>query len=150
MKIEINVEDYLDTDEVTSIISDEVRNQVSKHLDTENNIKRIVSNMAYDTVYKLVDDTFDESLSSILTEKVTSIISNLSESTIFKVPNAWDREPNHPHKVLQQAIADNTQKIRDVVSEQIPELTRVRLKENLSDHIREAISETLFKEGDEL
>ena len=146
----INFDEYLDDERIKEIVNDEVRDQVKKHLNTEDDMKRIVSNMAYSTVYKLVDETFDESLSSILTAKVSEIVSNLSESSIFKEPNAWSREPNHPHKVLQKAIADNTQKIKDVVAEQIPELTRTRLKENLSEHIRKAISETLFEEGDGL
>ena len=146
----INIDNYLGDDEIKDIITSEMRDLVKKHLSDENNITRIISNSAYQLVYKMVDETFDQSLSSMLTEKVGEIVSNLSEHAIFKAPNAWDREPNYPHKILQKAIADNTQKIKDVVAEQIPALTRTRLKENLSEHIKDAISETLFSEGDEL
>ena len=66
----INIDNYLGDDEIKDIITSEMRDLVKKHLSDENNITRIISNSAYQLVYKMVDETFDQSLSSMLTEKV--------------------------------------------------------------------------------
>jgi hypothetical protein len=143
--MEINIEDYLTDYEIKDILKEEIKDCIKTHMKDENNIRRILSNLCYDLVYKMVDEIFNDDLENILTVRVKEIIDNLSEFTIFKEPSAWDREPNKAYKVLQKEIESHFGRIKEIVKESIDIETMKKLKENIDDKIQDAIYE-IYKE----
>ena len=143
--MKINVEDYLTDYDIKEILKEEIRDSVKIHMKDENNIKRILSNLCYDIVYKMVDEIFNDDLENILTVKVKSVINNINHFTIFKEPSAWDREPNKVYKVLQKEIESHFGRIKEIVKESIDTETMKKLKENIDEKIQDAIYE-IYKE----
>ena len=143
--MEINIEDYLTDYDIKDILKEEIRDSVKIHMKDENNIKRILSNSAYEIVAQMVDEIFNDDLENILTIKVKSIIDNITHFTIFKEPSAWDREPNNAYKVLQKEIESHFGRIKEIVKESIDTETMKKLKENIDDKIQDAIYE-IYKE----
>lgn len=143
----MNIErtEYLSNDEIKSIIKSELRSEVRALLRDENNIKRIISNSAYEQVYMLVDETMKEPLQDVLAVKVREIIEGLSGFNVFKRPDAWDREPNSAYKMLKSAIDSNSGVIKEtvnkLVSEQVEAQTLLYLKEDLNGYIIEAVQD---------
>ena len=143
--MEINIEDYLTDYDIKDILKEEIRDSVKIHMKDENNIKRILSNSAYEIVAQMVDEIFNDDLENILTIKVKSVINNINHFTIFKEPSAWDREPNNAYKVLQKEIESHFGRIKEIVKESIDTETMKKLKENIDDKIQDAIYE-IYKE----
>ena len=143
--MKINVEDYLTDYDIKEILKEEIRDSVKIHMKDENNIRRILSNLCYDIVYKMVDEIFNDDLENILIVKVKSVIDNINHFTIFKEPSTWDREPNKAYKVLQKEIESHFGRIKEIVKESIDIETMKKLKENIDDKIQDAIYE-IYKE----
>jgi hypothetical protein len=105
--MEIKVEDYLSHEEIKQIVIAEVRQQAKSVLKSEEDVKRILSNNAYEAVYQLVDKTLDEDLVEHMRDKVVRIISGLSEYHLFKTPDAWSRDENSAYQLLKQIVHEN-------------------------------------------
>jgi hypothetical protein len=150
MKLELNMEDLLSKEEMVEIAKSTFKTACFTHLAIEDNIKRIISNCAYDIVYKQVDNIVGEKLDEMLTSKVADIISNLSEYSIFKKPDAWDRSTNHMYNVLQKACMDNVGVVKKVVNDNMELETLKYLKLNLGDIVKDAIMERLFESKENL
>jgi len=139
----MNVNEYMDPDEIREILA----NRIDKHLKDESELNRAISNCSYSIVYKMVDSVFGESLEKILSEKVTGLVQGLTEFSVFKKADAWDRPSNTAYKVLEKAVADNEQKINDRVAtiidnldpSKLPGLDETGLSERLDDIIRDRL-----------
>lgn len=146
--MEIDVTDYLSKEEMKELAREAFIVSAKIHFKTENNIKRIISNGAYDIVYKMVDESFNEDLKDIMTEKVKKIISGMSSNSIFSKPSAWDTETNKAYDHLQNCIKSHFPKIeitvKKLVEENIESQTMLYLKEDITETIHESIIE-LFK-----
>lgn len=114
--MEINIMDYLDDDKIKEIAEQEVRNKIREMLHTEASTERIISNLSYQFVWDFVDKQFvDSDLEKILTEKITKIITELSSFNVFKKKDAWDRQESVGQKILDQAVLDN----QDIIKQKI-------------------------------
>lgn len=138
----MNIEDYLTEDEQNRVAKEVLTDRL--RID-EKNLERIISNTAYEMVHKMVDECFGNKLEILLAEKVKKIILELNEFSVFKKPNAWNREPNHAYEILQKAIEDNKDLITEQVKEALPEQSKKMLKDNLKELVIEAVHNQLFK-----
>ena len=143
--MEINFSDYLTEEEQKEIVKECFKDQCKESFKNEKNLQRIIFNQAYNIVWKMVDEVFDNSLENLLKEKVKIIIEGLSEFTIFKKPDAWDREPNNAYNFLQKCIEENFSRIKQIVDENIDKETLKELKIDINDRISECVS-AIYKE----
>jgi len=141
--MEINIEEYLSEEEIKQIIISKLKESVV--FDNEEDIKRIISNTAYNLVWEKVGDVFNESIEVVLRDKIKDIISGMSEYSIFKKPDAWDREPNSAYKFLQKCIDEEKDNIKNIVKTNLPVDVIRQLKEEMTDLIQESIKE-FYKE----
>ncbi|MCP4336425.1 MAG: hypothetical protein GY679_01080 [Mycoplasma sp.] len=148
--MEIDVKDYLDKKEMKYLASKAFMLSCQKHFEEENNIKRIISNSAYDIVYKMVDESLNEDLKDIVTEKVKDIIADFSLYNVFKKPDAWDNEPNGAYKHLQKCIESHYPEIKTTVKKlvegNVESETLLYLKEDIAKIVQESVLE-LFKKS---
>lgn len=87
--IVIDIDEYLSENERKEIAKEAFKDACIGKFKDESEVKRIISNSAYDIVYDLVDKQFDIKLETILKDKVHEIVTNLTAFNIFKKPDAW-------------------------------------------------------------
>ena len=139
----INIEEYLDEPTLQKILLEEVRDKIKEYF-TESNITRLIGNISYQHIYQLVDEALgEESLSELLKNKVMELINQMTVFSVFKEPNTWDKGSNYGHKIVQETLKENTNKIKEEVEKQITPATQQALKDNLEYYIKEAIIQTL-------
>lgn len=137
--MEINIENYLSNSEIQSICEDEVRSLVRSHLKDETELKRVLSNTAYETVCKLCDDCLDGDMKTFLYDKIQEQLSTLSLFNIFKKPDAWDRESNNMYNFLQSELEKQKPVISEIVAENVQEAVIAELKVNMQELVIEAV-----------
>ena len=76
LKVEINIADYLDHDTLTSIATDMFKNLVSGAMRSESDVKRLLSNSAYDIVCDILEKKHGINLESDLEKKCLDIIND--------------------------------------------------------------------------
>ena len=142
-EFKISVQDVMSASEIKKIVEDEIRASVRHEILEENNIRRIISNSTYTTVYKMVDDSLDEDLTGLIKTKVTDIIKTLNSYCIFEKPDAWSTESNTAYKIMRATVSKNKQLIEDLtlkaIKEQVPDVLAKELSDNIEDTIHESV-----------
>jgi len=112
--MEINIAEYLSHEEVRQIVIDTIRGRTEKMFS-----ERVLSNMAYNCAWKILDDTLTDEALQTIEPQVKKIIGELTGSSLFRKKNAWDAEESVAYTELQKAVSDNIplihKKVRDVI-----------------------------------
>jgi hypothetical protein len=137
--MEINLPDYLDGYEMKKIAEQEFRDYVCRELADENNLKRLLSNAAYEVVAQFCDTTLDNSMFENIYNNVERVVNELSAFTVFKKPDAWDREPNSMYKFLQECLEKQKPAIEKIVQLQ----AEVQAMDVIKGEIRTLISDAV-------
>lgn len=135
--MEINVEDYLDRDEIKDIIKNQIRYIV------ERDAERLLTNSAYYVVFKAVDEALDNSAKELIKAKAIAIINDLSEYSVFKKKDAWETEDSIAYQVLQEAMNENKDLIKQKVREAIENRDYEKDIQNSMDYISEGLFEIM-------
>lgn len=143
--MKLDIDQYISEEEKSKIAVEVFKNQVRHYFKEEADVKRILSNISYDIVYKMVDESLDSDMTDFMAKKVKETIEELSPFTLFKKPDAWDKESNAAYNHLQECVAENFPLIKKIVDENVEKTTLEELKENINNYIREAI-ERLYSE----
>ena len=130
MEIKINVEDYLDKEEIKELISYEISKSA------KNDAERILSNTAYAVVFEAVDKALDNKAKDIIKEKTLDIINKLSDFCLFRRADAWGGKASVGQEVVDKALVDNTATIYKRVESIIAEL-------NIEDRITQRVDDSL-------
>jgi hypothetical protein len=143
MKFEIEVYDYFDHNEIKSIIKDCIQSSTIQKLKDEKELNRIISNSAYDIVWKMVDDIWDNNLETILKNKVLDILTEMNQFHIFKPKNVWDREENIATKYLNQVVAEELPNIKPKIIAEVHKIGKKDLQQALKDAILEKLQKSI-------
>jgi hypothetical protein len=140
MEIKINVEDYLDKEEIKELISYEISKSA------KNDAERILSNTAYGVVFDAVDKALDNKAKDIIKEKVLDCINNLSEFDVFRRANAWDKESSVGQEIVDNALVDNTSEIYGRVKSAIDSINiEGKIEEKIEDSLEDILLTALKK-----
>ena len=107
----INILEVLTEEEIKQIAKEQLAKHFSSVFRDEKQTERILTNTAYEIVYKMVDSTIDEDLDVLLSKKVKKIVSGLSTFNVFKEPSAWDRQSNSMYKILERELLSESLKL---------------------------------------
>jgi hypothetical protein len=138
--LEINIDEYITEEEKKLIAKEAFKEACWLKFKDEDTVKRIISNSAYDIVYRMVDESFNMELEYFLQDRVVELVKNLSEYHLFKRPDAWSRESNSAYQILERALIDNKGLIESVVKEKLPEATMQAIKADLKEYIQDAVN----------
>lgn len=143
--MEINLRDHISEETMQEIAEQEFRRYVQRQLQSETDLKRFLSNVAYEAVSQACDEYLQEDVKVILKENIARVIQNLSHHTIFKAPDAWDRESNGMYKFLQECMEEQKpvvkEIVKDIVADNVPLETMTRLKYDVQEFIIDAIQD---------
>lgn len=117
--MEINFKDYLSEEEVKDILKEELRGQVRKHFNNEENARRLLSNLAYAMVMVEVDKIVPN-YHTELVNKVAELITNKDLSFhVFNTDYISGSPKSLGAKIVDQTVKENTQLIKDKVVDAI-------------------------------
>ena len=140
-ELTINVDDYLSEPDKRRIVTDAFSAAAAAH--AQKDFERIISNSAYYLVGEIVDQHFDGNMVATLKDKAISVINNLSSTTVFSPPNAWDREASKGWQQMQQAIEDLKPMIHQRVGDIIADYDHSALRDLIETQVGEAILKKL-------
>jgi hypothetical protein len=139
--MEINLHDHLSSDDMKAIAEQEFRGYVQRQLNTEADLKRFLSNLAYNVVSDMCDDKLGYPLQKSLQENVERIVNDLSHYSVFQKPNAWDDGCNGMYKFLQDTLNKQKPAIEKIVQEQAQVQAMDVLKGEIQTMIEDAIQQ---------
>ncbi|MDM9556020.1 hypothetical protein QU926_20620 [Pseudomonas asiatica] len=136
-ELTINVDDYLSESDKRRIVTDAFSAAAAAH--AQKDFERIISNSAHYLVGEIVDQHFDGNMVATLKDKAISVINNLSSSTVFSPPNAWDRAASKGFEHMQSALDELKpmihQRVHDLISRYNSEELRSLIEEQIGDAI---------------
>ncbi len=139
--LSINIDEYLSESEKRQIVIDAFRAAAATH--AQKDFERIISNSAYYLVGEIVDQHFDGNMVEVLKEKAISVINNLSSSTVFSPPNAWDRAASKGFEHMQSALDELKPLIHQRVNELIAKYNSEELRALIEEQVGAAIIQKL-------
>lgn len=140
--IEVNLDDYLSEYEKKSIAKQAFYDKcANKYM---NDHERLFSNAAYGVVAELVNKEMDNDVSTIIRDKAISIIKDMSSYSIFKDPDAWEREASKGFTILQKALDESAHLIQARVEAIIGDLESAYITERLNELMYEVVRDRLI------
>lgn len=133
----IDIVDYLSFEERQGIAREAFFRAAS--IKCQEDFERILSNAAYALVAEEVNKVFDGDMVNVVKEKAVAIINNMSSYSVFKAPDAWDRESSSGWKHLQAAVEEAKPLINSRVREIVSGLDYEYLRQMLEDSLVDAI-----------
>ena len=141
--ITVNVEDYLSDDEMKDICRDVFANSVAKYFNTENDLKRIIGNIGYETACDILDKQVSNFSDQII-EQTKKACADISNYTVFRSANGWGDKDSIGKVILEQATKDNKDIIIKKVQEIFNAIDNDSLRYEISDIIQEYIVNKVF------
>lgn len=138
-ELTINVDDYLSESDKRRIVTDAFSAEAAAH--AQKDFERIISNSAYYLVGEIVDQHFDGNMVATLKDKAISVINNLSSSTVFSPPNAWDRAASKGFEHMQSALDE----LKPMIHQRVHDLIARYNSEELRSLIEEQIGDAIIK-----
>lgn len=122
MSLAIRIEDYLSEDQMRDIAIEEWRSICREACNGHQ--ERIISNVAHDVVISMVAEALGDTALEQIRAKAISVIENLTEFTVFKRPDAWDRGPSPAYSALMDAVKANSELVNKKVGQCIGQLSK--------------------------
>lgn len=152
MNIEINISDYLSEEEIKEECKNVIRDLLYNTYKNEACIDRLISNLSYEFLFKQISKCIDKDAETLIRNNVIELLENGTsiKYELFRKPNAWDRESSVGYKILQQAIKDSENLIREKVTEAINNYdfgNSQEIYDKVMDCITSIIDNRLFRIG---
>lgn len=138
MKIEIT--DYLSQDEIKEIVIDEIKNQIRRKFDSEQEITRFLTNISYYEVFRKVEEDIPNYQDKIA-KNVKRIISELSSYCVFRDVDEYNKTKSLGQQILENKIRDN----EDLINKKIIKIFNDLSKKDIADEISEILTNYISK-----
>jgi hypothetical protein len=131
MNFEINLEDYVSKDEIKEVILSEIRQFTNKQ--TENTMKRIFSNGAYEILSQCVEDSIKSQHLDFLKSEVSRLLTDKSSINyaLFKQPNHFDTNQCTVARVFADCVSTRSTEIAAAVDKALHGLNAKDFKQFL-------------------
>lgn len=147
-KITVDVSEYLSQEEMKEICKDVFTNAVARYINTENDLKRIIGNIGYETACNILDKQVPNFSDQII-EQTKKACLDISTYTVFRKSNGWGDKDSIGLTLLEQATKDNKDIIIKKVQEVFNTIDNDSLRYEISDIIQKYIVDKVFEKSDE-
>lgn len=147
MEITFDVFDYLSPDEIREECKLAIQRSVHETFArNENEIQRLISNLGYEFVFNAVSEAIGKDAKKAIVEVVQKLASDKShiQYLMWRRKDVWERYESPAIGILDEAIKDNKQLIRDCVQQQIRECEIPDVRDAMFDMACEIVREKLF------
>lgn len=121
------IEKYLTPDEMRNIAIEEWRSMCRSSCG--GSAERIISNIGHHVARSIVDEALGPDALVQIAAKATEVISNLSEFTVFRKPDAWDRGPSPAYVMLNDALKEHQGALNEHVGKLVRQVSKGELLE---------------------
>ena len=119
MKVEIEINEYLDQETMRQMAEDAFRDAVRRELSRESEVQRILSNISYDIVQQAVNEVVPR-YKDIIVENVKKQLDDFHASYyIFRRKDAWEKENGVGTDILNEEVRAEKDKIVQKVKDAI-------------------------------
>ena len=131
MPIDLNLSDFVSDAEIKEVILDQIRCFTRQQ--TEETLKRIFSNGAYEILSKCIEDSVQEHHLLFLRGEVNKLLSDKASISyqLFKQPNYWDTEQKCVAKVFAECVSQKRSEIAEAVDAALKNLNSRDFKQFL-------------------
>lgn len=142
--MEIDIHNYLSEEDIAAIAEDELRSMFRFLLKEEADIERILTNLSFEYVFKIVEEELnihrDEFRNQIvrLCRKLLDDPSTL-RYLIFRRKDVYERTESPAVKWLDMELENSHDKIKEEVNKRIEEYPFYELRERIEDTIYECV-----------
>lgn len=152
MNIEINISDYLSKEEIKEECKCAIRHLIYNTYNNESRIDTLISNLSYEFLFKQISKCINKDAETLIKNKVIELLEDDSniKYELFRKANAWDRETSVGYKILEQAIKDSENLIREKVTTTINNYDFGNSREiydTIMDCVTSIIDDRLFRIG---
>lgn len=145
MKIEFEISDYLNENEIKKCIMTGIVSSIDRYMANEDNFERVMSNLAYKIIWDGIDELMKEKevdLKSILEEKVINIIDKLSVFEVFNT-GGWGSKRTYGMDMIDETLKAKKTLIEEKVEQLINEYSIN--SNNFKDDIKDVVEEQILK-----
>lgn len=137
MKVEIDLDEYLTQEDKREIAREEFRQMLHEKFTSEQQTERLLGNLSYHIIGKMVDEQINGDHKKVIFDKVTESIANRENWAyhIFRRKDVWEKEDSLGQRYVNEAIMTNKHFIAEKVETEIQKLkiTPKYLKELVAD-----------------
>lgn len=147
--MEINIEDYLNKDEIKNIVIQELRESISNYFRRKEDIGKIISNIGYEMTFNLINEEVPNFKEQIK-ESVLKVCSEISSYCVFRKKGEYSSYDTNSvaQDILEQVVLDNKNIIEDKIKSIFNELQKTDLRYEISGILEDYI-DNLFKPKEE-
>lgn len=145
MKIEFEVSDYLNDNEIKKCIMVGIVRSIDEYMANEDNFERVMSNLAYKIIWDGIDELMKEKevdLKSMLEGKVINIIDKLSVFEVFNT-GGWGSKRTYGMDMIDETLKAKKTLIEEKVEQLINEYSIN--SNNFKDDIKDVVEEQILK-----
>lgn len=113
---------HLSDEQMREIAEDEFREMCRGYFN--DNKSAAISNVAHRIVKDMVAEVLGEDADQVIRDKALEVINDLSQFTVFRGPDLWDRSPTPAWRVLMQAVEDNQDIVEAAVKKHLHNLSK--------------------------
>nr|WP_325300236.1 hypothetical protein [uncultured Dysosmobacter sp.] len=147
MTTEINIKNYLSEDEIKKICIEVVRNRFYQNVGGEADAERVIVNLSYAEVLRIIQNEWDTDLTEALKVRMREAIEDDSSLRfqIFRKKSEYEREDGPGWKIVLEEI----EKCRPLIRNKIEEIIRdfdfdMDIMDVMRDALDTIIEEKLF------
>lgn len=147
LKVEINIADYLDHETQTSIATDMFRGLVSGAMRSESDVKRLLSNSAYDIVCDILEKKHGINLESDLEKKCLDIINDDLSVKYELFRDYYDKKGIGLvllEKIVTEKLQDKLEKVAENIIKNI-KLDTKKFEKIVAEKVAERVAAKLNK-----
>lgn len=143
----INLENYLNVDEIKLIVKEEFRNNIRENL-KRNGVANWIANLGYQNVLEIINTEIPE-YESLVKEKTKEVIEGLTSYSVFRKKDLIDNEDSLAQKYLEQAVENNKEIINQKIINIFNELAETDIACEIENIISEKLENIFLKKKEE-
>lgn len=117
-KIEIDVDEFISSDDIREICLDEIRMAIRKQFKSDSDTKRIIGNIGYEIIKNEIEKIIPN-FTEMIAEQTTQICkTGIGTYTVFSKANGWGDKDSLGLTILNEEIENN----RDIIKQKVIEV----------------------------
>lgn len=154
MEIKINIEDYLEKEEIANECRYMLRKAIYDKYKQESDIDRLITNLGYEFIFKAITETINEDAETKIKNKVIELLKDdfNIKCELFRKRDAWERSEAVGLTILNNALKENEGLIKEKVQQAIKDYnfgSREDLQYRIEEVFHEILEEKLFHNNEE-
>lgn len=144
-EITVNVSEFFSKEELKEIAEKELRAAFRAQFCKESDVERVIVNLSWKYVCKLVAEQWDGDFDELLRKKVRKAIENGVGFHVFRRNDAWETSESPAVKIMDEELKNSRPLIRAAIEKHIAEYPFHELDKNeIGETIWEVIMEKIL------